>query len=441
MTEARTDSALGAADGGGASIVAGFAMLVAVLAMYVAPRGDWVYLSALSAVLFGLLLHSGWRLSQAAVPTPAVLALILFAILAMASEIWGAAPGRAIKSGGVMLLLVLLTTVAADTVARFGPIAARRSSLAVLAAFLIGLAFLTIETVTHFGIERLVMNAVPGLIRETDRHLNIVNDELMTIDASNIKRHMAQAALLLWPVALIASNYWNGRTGALIGTAIVILTIVASVLTRHDSSILALVFSLAAFLASRLSFRWTWRIVALLWLILTLLIVPIMLWEFHAKLYQQTWMEASGRHRLVIWGYSAEQTLKSPWLGIGAGSGKFLDARRADAVTVPGEKFQLRTADHQHDFYLQTWYEMGVLGALALCAAGLIALRRIERMPSAIRAFVLASFVSAMFMVSTSYGLWQEWFEASIAMTAVVLAVAIGLAAPDAFDLPQHKAI
>jgi len=417
---------------------AGGTMLAVALAMHVAPRGDWLYLAILAAMMFVLLLCQGWQLAQAQAPNPVALALIAFGCLAMAGEIWAAAPGKALASGGAFVGMVVLGVVASDAIARLDHDTIRRAAFGLMVGFLAGLAFLIFEATSNFALQRWFYSVLPGLVRMTDKHLHLVNDQVASIDPAAIKRHMAQATLLLWPVALLNVTFWGGRRGRQVSAALILCTLVAGAMARHDSSNLALAASLMTFLAASHFYRWTWRAVTAIWLLLTLFIVPLMLMQYEARAYQQQWIQQSGRHRMVIWGYSAGEVAKAPLLGIGAGSGKALDARRTDVKSVPGQPFEFRTADHQHDFYLQAWYEMGLAGALTLCSAGLIALYRLRRLPEGVRSYALATFVAAMFLVSTSYGLWQEWFVASIAIAAVALTLAVRFASPDALNIQTH---
>ncbi len=419
-----------------APAIAAGTMLSVAIAMHIAPRGDWLYLTLASGALFALLIAQGWSLAEAKRPTGTVLALATFAALAIAGELWGAVPGRAIASGGAFLGMVVLGTIACDAIARLSDETIRRAGFGLMVGFLAGLAFLMFETLSHFALQRWFYAALPGLVRATDKHLHLLKDQVAVIDPSNIKRHMAQATLLLWPVALLHLAFWREARGRLISAALIAATLAAGLLARHDSSNLALGASLIAFLAANGSYRWTWRAVTAAWLLLTLFIVPLMLLQFEARYYEQDWIQQSGRHRMVIWGYSAGEVGKAPLLGIGAGSGKVVDARRTDVKAVPGQPFEFRTADHQHNFYLQAWYEMGLAGALTLCFAGLVALYRLRRLPDGVRCYALATFVAAMFLVSTSYGLWQEWFVASIAIAAVALTLAVRFATPEAFDVP-----
>ena len=416
--------------------IAGGTMLAVALAMHVAPRGDWVYLALLAAVMLALLLGQGWSLAEAKTSTPTALALLAFGGLAVAGEFWGAVPGKAVASGSAFIAMVVLGATASDAIARLKDDTICRAAIGLMVGCFAGLAFLIFEAVSNFALQRWLFSAFPVLVRLADKHLHLVNDQVASIDPANLKRHMAQATLLLWPVALLSLSFWKQNRGRLVSAALIACTMLAGLLARHDSSNLALAGSLIAFVSATVSYRWTWRAVAAVWLLLTLFIVPLMLLQFEARTYEKQWIQASGRHRMVIWGYSAGEVAKAPILGIGAGSGKAVDARRTDAVRVPGEIFEFRTADHQHDFYLQAWYEMGLAGALTLCFAGLVALYRLRRLPDAVRSYALATFVAAMFLVSTSYGLWQEWFVASIAIAAVALTLAVRFASPDAFDLP-----
>ena len=416
--------------------IAGGTFLALTVAMHTIPRGDWVYLCLLAGILFALLLASGWRLSQAARPLPAAIALAGFGLLAMATELWGAEPGMAVRAGAAFLAIALLGTLAADCVARLPDQPMRSAALGLLIGCALGLAFIIVECLTHFAIHRAILNTIPGLIRETDAHLRIKDGWVVGIKDAVIKRHMTQATLLLWPLVLIAASLWRGAKGQWIAALALAATVTAAALARHDSSTLAIAASLTVFIAAGLSFRTTWRLVAAVWFLLAVAVVPLMAWQFEAKAYANQGLPDSFRHRLVIWGYTAAQTMQAPLKGIGAGSGKAVDARRTDVVTVPGENFAFRTADHQHDVYLQTWYEMGALGAFALYAAGFLALWRIRRLPADVRGHALATFVAAMFLVSTSYGLWQEWFIASIALSAVAVTLAIRVSRPDAFEWP-----
>ena len=415
--------------------IAGGILAAAVLAMHVAPRGSWIYLTVLAGTLFTLLIQSGWRLNQAKLPTPTGLGLFAFGALALLGTAWAAIPEMAVRSGVALMAQVGLAIVASDAVARLPYRAISRLSEGLLIGFALGLAFLVFEGATRVSIHRLFYSILPYLAPGDDPEQLASNGGAAQIGTVIVKRSVAETALLLWPVLLILSHVFNVHYRQAIAAVTLAFAVLAAVLINHDSSLLAVSLGLAALTGARFSFRATWSAIVAIWCALTLLVVPAALWEFQARLFDLKWLQFSAGHRLVIWGYSAGQVLNAPLLGIGAGSGGVLDARRAHIDKLPGTEFPLSTANHQHDIFLQTWYEMGGLGAVVLCGAGLIALWRLRRLPDQVRGYGLATFASAMGMVSTSYGLWQEWFEASIAISAIALVIAIRRARVEAFDV------
>lgn len=441
---AQSQSAAAATDGDATleDRLAGGALAALIFALHVSPRGGWLVLILLTVLLFGLLMRSGWRLADATPPSSTAISFLAFGVLAFAGALWAVAPIEAVKAGGVFLLQVGLAIVAADSAARLPASTVRQLCLGLMIGFAAGLGFILFEAVTKLWLHRFVFNTFPVLSPGDDQHLHVVKGRIVRIDVSNLKRNMAASALVFWPVALLAARRITDRLGVFPLPAIILLAAVTSVLSTHESSVLALGASLVALAAASLWFRWTWRSIVALWCLLTLLIVPVMLWQFDAKLYESNWLQFSARHRMVIWGYSAKQIAQAPVLGIGAGSGRILDDARTTFETVidiDGKPLALSTAAHQHDVYLQTWYEMGGLGATVLAIAGLTTLWRIFRLPAGVRSYALAAFVSAMIMVSTSYGLWQEWFEASIAIAAVMTALSIRFVDAGAFVLQQRR--
>jgi hypothetical protein len=421
--------------------LAGGIVTAVVAAMLVAPRGSWIYLIVLSATLFAALHKSGWRFNQIAWPTSIGVAMLGFGALAILSLSWAVFPAMAIRSGGALMLQTGLAIVAADSVARLPEATVRRLGEGMLLGFAVGIAFVVFEGLTGLSLHRLVYYSFPGLTPGPDSDLQLEPGAAVDFSNVQLKRNMAEAALLFWPLLLLSRRLLPERYVLPAILAIIASSLAAARISNHDSSILALAVSTAAFGLARIAFIAGWWTVAAGWCAVNLFIVPLMLWEFQARAYQLSWLQMSAQARLVIWGYSAQQVLKAPLLGIGAGSGGALFSRQTSFDLAPGSHYPLTTANHQHDIFLQTWYELGGIGAVALCAAGLVALWRLRRLPVPVRTYGLATFAAAMGMVSTSYGLWQEWFEASIAISAIALVLAIRLASPDAFEFGELRRV
>jgi O-antigen ligase len=145
-----------------------------------------------------------------------------------------------------------------------------------------------------------------------------------------------------------------------------------------------------------------------------------------AGLHEADWIQDSGRARIILWTVTAERTLDHPILGVGVESTREIDAELAKtAAREQGAPFALRTGRHAHNVYLQTWFELGLIGAVLMLATGLTLFRRLYDVPERARPFVFATLVAGIIMAGLSWGLWQPWLAAAYSLTALVLAVAI----------------
>jgi O-antigen ligase len=82
---------------------------------------------------------------------------------------------------------------------------------------------------------------------------------------------------------------------------------------------------------------------------------------------------------------------------------------------------------HPHNIYLQTWYELGLVGAALLAAFGILLLARIARLNSVQRPFVFALFGVAAVQIGFSYNLWQTWFMCLFGFAAAMSAQGINI--------------
>lgn len=414
--------------------IAGGVMLVVVAAALVVPRGAMNYLAILTLVVGALAVQRGWRLRDARWPTPAARGLLVLGGVAVASSLWAVAPVEAWKLGALFLLNVLLTVVACDLLWQEKGVRLARLGLGLVIGLLLGLTFQLEEILSRLWLHKLLYNTFPSQIPGNTDDYNVANGVVVSVASFMLNRQVAVAAMLLWPTLLVVSGVRDTAWRRTLWLGILALSCAVILLSQHESSKLALVCSLAAFAGAALSYRWSGRVVLAVWLIATLLIVPIAASMFHAKLYEQTWIQTSGRARIIMWGYTATLVAKAPVLGIGAGSAAVLDAK-ADHTNLPGQPWGLYTAGHQHNIYLQTWYELGLLGALVLCVTGVLGWRRIGTLPGGVRCYALATFVSVAGLCATSYGIWQPWLCASLGLAAVALSIAMRHAETSAFDL------
>lgn len=237
---------------------------------------------------------------------------------------------------------------------------------------------------------------------------------------------MAALCLVLGPVLLMLRTLVNARRAPIAGLALVAVSLIAVLKSEHETSMIAMVLACVAFAGMMLSAPAMRKIITTGWVIATLLVVPLVTLAYQQQLHFAEWLPLTARNRVILWGYTAGEVAKSPILGIGVASTKALDKANADkAIQPPGYTYPLRTAQHAHNIFLQTWYELGAIGAALLLTLGLCALAVMSRLPKRDQALAFASFVAAVVIGSFTWGLWQTWFMAAYGIWAVLLAIAL----------------
>jgi O-antigen ligase len=406
--------------------------LVGVLsaAFLIGPRASPASLAALAFAPLAWASAAELR-DRARDPALAFIVALVLGVYLLLSVAWAADRSEAINKVALFFAFVGAVWVACAAATVTSDRVLERLLVTVLIAVAIGLAYLCFEELTQHALKRLLFNLVPAT-RIPERHMGVSDDgtiERVRAYASN--RNMAALVLVLWPSLLAAQSVLAEKRGQAAALCIFAITALTIGLSQHDTSLVALVASLAVF---GLSLRWprpALVLVAAGWLVATLLVVPIVSYTYRdASLHLSTWLPHTARQRIILWGYTAEQVGKSPWVGVGIASTKALDSRRTDVAATPVDHvYPLRTGPHAHNVYLQTWYELGVIGALLLSALGLALLRSISRLPQALLPYALASFVTAAVVGAFSWGMWQAWFMAAFAIASVLTVTSLELAA------------
>jgi hypothetical protein len=101
------------------------------------------------------------------------------------------------------------------------------------------------------------------------------------------------------------------------------------------------------------------------------------------------------------------------------------DAEAARPPEVPGQAFPQWTGRHGHNIYLQTWYELGAIGAGLLLAMGLLILSWLGTLARPGQDYAAAAFVCASVMCASSFGMWQAWFIAATMLVVPMLTLGL----------------
>lgn len=398
--------------------------LAGVLSALIAPRGAaWSMLLVAAALLAAA--RPRLRPSDGLPLPAATVALLAFGAYLVVNASWAADRKEAYEKVAFFFIATAVAAVAIASVARAERSALERLTAAVPIGVGVGALFLLIEVLLDQPISRLIGTWLP-FARPDPKHAQVVGDRVVAINDYRLNRNLGVLSLLLFPALLalkaLLPQLWFRTAAALLAAT----TALAVLRSAHETSMLALAFAGTAFAG-----MWLWplvmrRLITAGFVIATLLVVPIALASYSAGLWQARWIPETGRNRIILWSFTASEWRKAPLLGIGVASTRELDARAGPtAERLPGHTYALRTGRHSHNIFMQTWYELGAVGAALLLAIGLALLALLRRLPRSQAPYAYATFVSAVLIGCFSWGLWQAWFMAAFATSAIALAIAL----------------
>lgn len=378
----------------GAALPAALALAALPVALVLQSRllAPVTLLALLAAVALGW--RAGWR--PRALPRLAWPALALMGWAAV-SALWSPEPSRALDTAVRLAGMALLGCFAAQAIGT-APRLARWLAWGLAA----GLALAVLDGLTESAVRALVRGVPAG-------------GETLHFGLKNAMAGMA----LLAPLAFAAPAMPMAARVALAGG-----TLGAALLLPGEAAKLATLAGIgaASLCALRPKLAGAAMGVGMALLALAAPLVATLLLGPGLELGQWPF---SAAHRVVVWDFAAARIWEAPWLGWGMEASRAIPGgtEPADAATMarfglshPFFRNAQRLPLHPHNAALQTWLELGLVGA-AILAWLFVELGRAARTPAACGALA-AGFVVAML----SYGAWQHWWVAGLVLAAVVAA-------------------
>lgn len=407
--------------------VAPFLLFVALTSAIAAPRAVMISFVALALLPIVAVFLSRRFDRLAALDGRLVAAVAAFGLYITINALWSVAPNEAFgKVACFWFIFVVAVAASIGWPDVESDLLARVAKALVLAVF-VGSVFLVIEVLWNEPIQRFIYSIAAGT-RAASKHIRVEDGWVTDIASYVLNRNIAVLNFALWPALLMLSKLLPRRPALLIGSGLAATAAIATFASQHETSMLSFLFALAALIGMWLAPVLMRRAVVIGWIVATLLVVPIALASYSAGLHMAQVIPETGRNRIILWGFTAQQVVKAPILGVGLASTKTLDDRaEATAEWPDGFSYPLRTGRHSHNIFMQTWYELGAVGALLLLGVGLAILRVLARQPARVQPFAYASFVSAVLLGSFSWGMWQTWFMASFGLWALLLGGAFEL--------------
>ncbi len=358
---------------------------------------------------------------------PIVLGLLL---LVMAAEAWGAGgwrglrmPGavRRLRWAGVAFLFPLLALALSPWAEWPGPAVARAGRLIVelsaglgLAAFLLGFDGATAQRRGRAVCLGLAMGAAGAV-------LDLVSQGGLTgwlrgqpVDTITYGRSAVLAALVTVPM-LLAARFPLWQRFALALPAVVLALISAN---------LAAKLILPAALAAAVIGIWRLGPLLLAGLVSLALLLPALLPVGLTPAEDcALWAgKPSAAHRLLIWTYADGLIDQRPWTGWGLDAARRLGAVAPEAPVPVCAQLALGRDTvpllplHPHNGALQLWLELGVGGALLLPLLLMVLVRPLATRAKVDRMTGSAAFTGASVPLLVSFGLWQGWWLAALAL-------------------------
>jgi O-Antigen ligase len=400
---------------------------ISPLATSVASRLTPFFVAIVGFSLIAAALRRGLPWRELLPPRAALAACLLFAAYVFLNAFWSVDPLAGIGKAALLLSLVVITFAAVEAASSLKSEVLHQSAIAFAAGALLGALFVLIELLTGGILTRTLLGWFPHLV--SPKYLKRSHGIIVSLNLSKLDQNVNLAMFNLWPGLLALMGL--ARTRRMI-SMILFFAAISTVITfsKHDSSQVALV---ASSLVVLLALKWRTLVIrslAVLWCAAFVFVIPLSFAAYDNGLHFAHWLPDSARARVIIWEYTAEQTLKRPLLGVGVDSTPTLsvEQRRALIHDKPeGFIYPRTTGHHAHNIFLQTWYELGAVGALLLAAAGAAVVLLIFLLPVATQPFAAGAFVSFAVVGAFAWGMWQSWFLCAVALLVIYLRVVGGV--------------
>jgi O-antigen ligase len=349
----------------------------------------------------------------------------IFALYVMLTSLWAKDPRAAFVAGALFAIFLLSTRLIFVGIVHAEQVVIERLSRYFVAAVAVGGLLLAVTIFSHGALHKAIAAVAPALA-PTDRdfvRLGAAGLEFIRLPYFN--RNVALLNLLLWPALMVLARGVVDLRTAAVPIGLFLLVAATTFASDHQTSMLALAAATLVFLLYRVAPRSLKILIVVGWIAATVLVRPAVLLAYDNDLHKASWMQESARARLILWAYTARQMSKAPVFGVGAQTtrAESESGRRADVL--PGHAFPQWTGAHGHNIYVQTWYELGVIGAALLLGLGLSILSWLWQVPRPSQDFAASAFVCASVMCGSSFGMWQAWFIAACMLGVVMVTLAM----------------
>ncbi len=364
-----------------------------------------------------------WQNLKSAVPL-AAFALIAWAAVTL---LWSADPRAGLEMVVYALALVVAAVYVANRLFSAEGAARRKYLRGAVIGGLVGVAYLSLELVFDTPITRFALNLAFSFLPAKHKGLTVIDGRITEVHSYYFNRHAGALALYIAPLLPLMRQYLPAKlarpTMALAAALAGIGIFLSDSATAQAAFVVgALVLAIAHF-AERFARGLLFAGLGTAFLFA----IPIAWALYNYGLHQAEWLPYSARSRIAIWSYNESEARKRPILGAGLRTSRALQKRLlARTKNVHELDLARRPGWHAHNVYLQSWYELGGIGALLAAIIGFVMLRRAGAFSENVRPFALAYSASAMTVAAFGWGMWQTWLMATFVTGIWLLNLAEG---------------
>jgi O-antigen ligase len=390
------------------------------------PKVTWLFFPVIALVLLSAAVSPNRERQQSTYWNAALIACILVAAYIFVNASWAADLKTALIKAVLLLAVVMLSFAVSRAISCVDYEQLHDAASAIALGTFVGALLAIFELLTDGAITRLALNSIHLFQTPNHKHVTIHNGEIVKLNPSDLNRNVAILTLGLWSALLAITTLEGGARRYIFSTALLLAVTVAVFLSEHQSSQVALIVSLPIFLLALIWRKAVVRSLAVFWCLTFLLVMPTVFIAYNHQLHMAEWLPSSFRARIIIWEYTAERVFDHPWIGVGADSTRALkEPNTWETAERPAGFIYPRTIGmHAHDLFLQSWFELGVIGVVLMGFAGAAVILRISLLPVEAQPFAAAQFTTFLAIASFGWGMWQTWLicGAALSLTYVLIA-------------------
>jgi len=367
-----------------------------------------------------ILIGDGWPRQVDRIFPLSALTLSLLVAWGALSAIWSIDPARSASMAARLALTFGAGAILLDKALRLDHAGRRQIAFATAIGTGIGLVLLLAEVAT----DQVLLRAGRALLGAREPMPVMMN------------RAATVAALMVWPAAYALHRL----RGLWLALTFVVVALVTLWFLENTTALLA---GLAGLLVCALAWvaPQAVRRLVIAGSIAGILTAPFAVSMLAKREELHLQIKPSAVHRLMIWQFTVDRIDERPWLGWGLESARELPGGGKEITfrTRDGEWTRQSLPLHTHNAALQIRVELGILGsvlfAILVAAIGFALGRIVERADHAVRLALLAT---ALTVSMASYGVWQFWWLAAVAI-AVAATVGVGLLDFEETDTSERR--